>query len=101
MIFRLANAPSPPMDLPSLFKIAPLTTIRDRAQELLDVLMTARLPVALVITSLSVPKPPSLENPTQPSYTPNTNNPSAGSPPASLVLDLWSARRSAGMCYLN
>lgn len=101
VIFRLANAPSPPKDLPSLFKIASLPTIRDRAQELLDVLTTATLPASLVAANPRALRSQATGGAPQSSHVPNVCPPSKEPSPAPLVSDLWSASWASGTCYTN
>jgi len=93
-IFRLANAPNPPTDLPSLFKIVSLTTIRNRAQELLDVLTTAKLPASLAsLASLAVRRP---EIANESLHVQDAIALSNGPGLAPLMPDLWGTSRSSG-----
>ncbi|KAF8315606.1 hypothetical protein DL93DRAFT_840172 [Clavulina sp. PMI_390] len=96
IIFRLANAANTPNDLSSLSRIATLGPhIRDRGQELLDVVLTATLPASLAATKISTPKA------TATSLDSAHTRPSAVATEARLLPNLWRMQPASNLSYAS
>lgn len=101
LIFRVANAPIIPKDLPSFLKIAPLTVLRDRASDLFDVIVNAKLPASLQAQAQAS----SFVLPSLTAATPAVSNAVTSLPGTSvraemILPDLWTTSHTSGKSFV-
>lgn len=95
LIFRVANSPILPKDLPGFLKIAPLTILRDRASELFDAIANAKLPASLLVKSSGVPAPTTGTTPAVSNVVVTSTIPGQSIPTDLVLPDLWTASHSS------